>query len=62
MEPKMDSMVTLEKGYRVEVSGWDQAGDFFVEESTLDCQPSGQKTVQLQSVVRQGCVLFIKQL
>jgi hypothetical protein len=58
----MDSMMMRPEGDRVEVSGWDQAGDFFVEETALDCPPGGQKTVQIQSAVRQGCVLFVREL
>jgi hypothetical protein len=58
----MDSPIEPIKTYRVEVSGWDAADNFFVERATLDWEQDARKTLQLQSAVREGCVLFVRLL
>jgi hypothetical protein len=58
----MDSPMERTKTYRVEVSGWDATDIFFVEKTALDWGQNARKTIQLHSVVREGCVLFVRLL
>jgi hypothetical protein len=44
----------------VEVSGWDAAGRFFVEYSTLDSTGLGQKTLLLRHAVQTCSLIFIR--
>ena len=46
--------------YRVEVSGWDDTENFFVEKTTLDWSEVGGKTIGLRSSVRLQSVLFVR--
>jgi hypothetical protein len=48
--------------YRVEVSGWDRAENFFVENTTLDWNQEGKKDIALRAEVREGSVLFVRLL
>lgn len=48
--------------YRVEVSGWDASGNFFVKNTTLDWEEEEAKRITLRSSLRQGCVLFVRLL
>jgi hypothetical protein len=48
--------------YRVEVSGWDRAENFFVEKTTLDWNHEGKKDIALRAEVREGSVLFVRLL
>jgi hypothetical protein len=58
MEFETDSM----DQYRVEVSGWDRAENFFVEKTTLDWNQEGKKDIALRAEVREGSVLFVRLL
>lgn len=48
--------------YRVEVSGWDRAENFFVEKTTLDWNQEGKKDIALRAEVREGSILFVRLL
>lgn len=58
----MNSVVDIEKGYPVEVSGWDADENFFVEKTILEWKEGGIKTTCLHFAIRVGCVLFIRLL
>lgn len=46
--------------YRVEVSGWDDHENFFVEKAMLDWSETEGKTIGLRSAVRLESVLFVR--
>lgn len=46
--------------YRVEVSGWDDKENFFVEKTTLDWSEADGKTIGVRSSVRTESVLFVR--
>jgi hypothetical protein len=46
--------------YRVEVSGWDDKENFFVEKTTLDWSEADGKTIGVRSSVRLESVLFVR--
>ncbi len=46
--------------YRVEVSGWDDKENFFVEKTTLDWSEAGGKTIGVRSSIRVESVLFVR--
>jgi hypothetical protein len=48
--------------YRVEVSGWDERENFFVEKTTLDWGSGGRKEIFLKTLVRMGSILFVRLL
>jgi hypothetical protein len=48
--------------YRVEVSGWDRAENFFVEKTTVDWNQEGKKDIALRAEIREGSVLFVRLL
>lgn len=48
--------------YRVEVSGWDSQGAFFVETTTLEWSEEAGKRVVLRSPVASGEVVFVRLL
>ena len=58
----MNSVAEMEKGYPVEVSGWDADENFFVEKTILEWKEGGIKTISLHCAIRVGCVLFIRLL
>ncbi len=58
----MNSVAGSEKGYPVEVSGWDAGENFFVEKTILEWKEGGIKTTSLHFAIRVGCVLFIRLL
>ena len=58
----MNSAVDMEKGYPVEVSGWDADENFFVEKTVIEWKEGGIKTTSLHCAIRVGCVLFIRLL
>jgi hypothetical protein len=49
-------------GYSVEVSGWDEQDDFFVERTVLDLGLCDEKEVRLRYPVREGSVVFVRSL
>jgi hypothetical protein len=46
--------------YRVEVSGWDSAHNFFVEKSELEWNEDSGKQLNLRRAVRDCSLLFIR--
>ncbi len=46
--------------YRVEVSGWDGSGNFFVEKTILRWSPDSGKEVSVRSALREGDILFVR--
>lgn len=49
-----------ETTYRVEVSGWDPSGEFFVEKTTLEWSPDGGKEVSMRAPIQEGDVVFVR--
>jgi len=49
-------------GYSVEVSGWDEQDDFFVERTVLDLGLCDEKEVSLRYPLREGAVVFVRAL
>lgn len=56
----MASVMNQENKYGVEVSGWDAKECFFVERATLDWGDGNRKYIEMQSHVREGCVVFVR--
>ena len=48
--------------YRVEVSGWDASGKFFVEKTALTWGSDEKKEITLRSPLREGAVVFVRLL
>ena len=48
--------------YRVEVSGWDASGNFFVEKTTLTWGGDEKKEITLWPSLREGSVVFVRLL
>ncbi|MGA7855412.1 MAG: hypothetical protein WCA15_18985 [Candidatus Acidiferrales bacterium] len=46
--------------YRVEVSGWDDKENFFVEKTTLDWSAADGKSIRVRSSVRLESVVFVR--
>ncbi len=46
--------------YRIEISGWDQAEDFFVEKTELDWSEQHGKRVYLRHSLRPGALVFVR--
>ena len=51
-----------EVAYRVEVSGWDNAEEFFVEKTDLKWTEASGKQVLLSREVNRGALLFLRLL
>jgi hypothetical protein len=51
---------TSSSSYRVEVSGWDEKENFFVEKTTLDWSEADGKTIAVRSSVRLESVVFVR--
>lgn len=58
----MDTQTAVVKSYRVEVSGWDASEGFFVEKTSLDWGHGTQMEIKLRSILREGCVVFVRLL
>jgi hypothetical protein len=58
----MDTQTAEVKSYRVEVSGWDASEGFFVEKTSLDWGHGSQLEIKLRSILREGCVVFVRLL
>jgi len=56
----MDTRTAVVDGYRVEVSGWDASESFFVEKAWLDWGHGTQMEIKLRSILREGCVVFLR--
>ncbi len=48
--------------HRVEISGWDENEDFFVERADLKWQEENRKHVALRKPVRAGSLVFVRLL
>jgi hypothetical protein len=46
--------------YRVEVSGWDEQENFFVEKTTLDWSEANGKSIRVRSSIRVESVVFVR--
>lgn len=52
----------FDNGCRVEVSGWDEKENFFVEKAYLRPETEGGKEIALKNSLHEGCVLFVREL
>ena len=48
--------------HRVEVSGWDASGSFFVEKAILDWNGDETKEISLRRTLGEGCIVFLRPL
>jgi len=48
--------------YRIEISGWDKNGSFFVENTDLEWSEESGKRVQMSREVRNGAIIFVRLL
>lgn len=48
------------QSYPVEVSGWDVAENFFVEETVLNWSSEAVKEIVLRTPIRDGAVIFLR--
>ena len=56
----MHSLIEGPNSYRVEVSGWNVKGVFFVESAILSWTDAGGKSVELMSRLHQSSVVFVR--
>jgi|SRR5580704_8088704 hypothetical protein len=56
----MHSLIDGPNSYRVEVSGWNVRGVFFVEKAMLHWTDTGEKSVELISPLRESCMVFVR--
>ncbi|MGH9712085.1 MAG: hypothetical protein ACRD5M_02155 [Candidatus Acidiferrales bacterium] len=52
----------FDKLCRVEISGWDEKENFFVEKVYLEPEGDDKKEIALKNSLREGCVLFVRVL
>jgi hypothetical protein len=48
------------QSYPAEVSGWDLAENFFVEETVLASLPEATKQISLHTAIREGAIVFVR--
>jgi hypothetical protein len=48
--------------YHVEISGWDAAEIFFVENTEVDWGEQSEKRVRLRRPLRKGAIIFVRHL
>jgi len=58
----MSDPTQTENNYSVEVSGWDESENFFVEKTVLHWGEQGDKDIRLRAPLREGCVVFVRVL
>jgi hypothetical protein len=58
----MKESTVLNHGYTVEVSGWDDEENFFVERTKLEWNEPSVKKVMLRNRVRVGSMVFLRLL
>lgn len=56
----MDSAIDTPTSYRVEVSGWDEKENFFVEKTMLDWTEGMGKMIELRARVSLQAVVFVR--
>src|SRR5271163_2100774 len=56
----MHTLTDEPNSYRVEVSGWNVKGIFFVEKAMLFWTAEEEKSVELMSRLQKGCVVFVR--
>ena len=56
----MDAAMDNPTSYRVEVSGWDEKENFFVEKTTLDWSEGDGKKIELRARVAVQAVVFVR--
>jgi hypothetical protein len=56
----MDSALDNPTSYRVEVSGWDEKENFFVEKTTLDWSEGSGKKIELRARLAMQAVIFVR--
>jgi hypothetical protein len=56
----MDLAIDNPTSYRVEVSGWDEKENFFVEKTTLDWSEGDGKKIELRAKVAVQAVIFVR--
>jgi len=56
----MSPQVPVAARYRIEISGWDLAENFFVEKTNLDWSEEGGRRVYLRRRLRNGAVVFVR--
>jgi hypothetical protein len=57
----MMSSIVNPTTYRIEVSGWDQDENFFIEKADLEWKDN-EKRVALQHLIRKGALVFVRLL
>lgn len=58
----MDETPRLNQRYAVEVSGWDEEENFFVEQTRLEWDQQNMKKVLLRNRLRTGSMVFLRLL
>jgi hypothetical protein len=56
----MNGRSDYETNYRVEISGWDIAENFFVEKTILKWNEDGVKRVSLRNPISENAIVFIR--
>jgi hypothetical protein len=56
----METLTDTATSYRVEVSGWDEKENFFVEKTTLDWSEGTGKKIELRARVAPQAVVFVR--
>jgi hypothetical protein len=60
MQTPTDNLAGDATSYRVEVSGWDEKENFFVEKTTLDWSEGAGKKIELRARVAPQAVVFVR--
>jgi hypothetical protein len=56
----MDSLTENPPSYRVEVSGWDEKENFFVEKTMLDWSDGMRRRIAVHAPVARDAVVFVR--
>ena len=60
MQTPTDTIADSATSYRVEVSGWDEKENFFVEKTTLDWAEGSGKKIELRARIAPQAVVFVR--
>jgi hypothetical protein len=60
MQTPTETLTENPTSYRVEVSGWDEKENFFVEKTTLDWSEGTGKKIELRARVALQAVVFVR--